>query len=161
MSLYSIDISAFGVYHLTATVERLFNHSTNKEKTMSEISVTSQCCCETPDSEKVQQTKNFLPSDTLLYDCADFFKMFADSTRMKILWTLDRGEICVCDIAEVLGMTKSAVSHQLNTLRREKLVKCRKSGKNILYSLDDDHVKDILEKGMDHVLEITGGVHEQ
>lgn len=137
----------------------MFNRSTDKEKSMSETPITSQCCCEQPNSETVEQTKSFLPSDTTLYDCADFFKMFADSTRMKILWTLDRGEICVCDIAEVLGMTKSAVSHQLNTLRREKLVKCRKSGKNILYSLDDDHVKDILEKGMEHVLETTGGNH--
>ena len=72
---------------------------------------------------------------------------------MKILWSLDAGELCVCDIADILGMTTSAVSHQLNILRREKLVKYRKSGKNAFYSLDDDHVRDILEKGLEHILE--------
>ena len=84
---------------------------------------------------------------------AVFFKIFGDSTRIKILWALDRAEMCVCDLAVLLNMTKSAVSHQLKTLRQEKLVKYRKEGKIVYYSLEDDHVKVILEVGLEHIAE--------
>ena len=83
----------------------------------------------------------------------DFFKMFADPTRAKILWALDQSELCVCDLGEVLGMSKSAVSHQLGTLRKAHLVKFRREGKNVFYSLKDEHVKSILEVGMEHIQE--------
>ncbi len=111
------------------------------------------CEEESHNSEAVARVKAALPPETTLYDVADFFKVFSDSTRMKILFSLDCGEMCVCDIAEVVGMTKSAVSHQLKTLRQEKLVTYRKEGKNVFYSLDDDHVKDIIEKGLEHIME--------
>ncbi|HHU74808.1 MAG TPA: helix-turn-helix transcriptional regulator, partial [Clostridiales bacterium] len=86
-----------------------------------------------------------------LYDLADFFKVFGDSTRIKILWALDREDMCVCDLAVLLGMTKSAISHQLKTLRQARLVKYRKKGKVVIYSLADDHVKNILEVGFEHI----------
>jgi ArsR family transcriptional regulator len=88
-----------------------------------------------------------------LYELADFFKVFGDSSRIKLLWALDRNELCVCDLASLLLMTKSAVSHQLRLLREAKLVKYRKDGKNVFYSLDDDHIRDILEKGTEHIKE--------
>jgi ArsR family transcriptional regulator len=94
-----------------------------------------------------------MPKEEQLYDLADFFKVFGDSTRIKILWALDREEMCVCDLAVLLGMTKSAISHQLKTLRREKLVKYRRDGKNAFYSLLDEHVKNILEIGLEHLEE--------
>ncbi len=111
------------------------------------------CEQESHNSEAIARARAALPDETLLYDVSDFFKVFSDSTRMKILFSLDLGEMCVCDIAEVVGMTKSAVSHQLKTLRQEKLVTYRKEGKNVFYSLDDDHVKDIIEKGLEHITE--------
>ena len=94
-----------------------------------------------------------MPNDVLIKALADFFKMFADPTRGKILWALDQSELCVCDLGEVLGMSKSAVSHQLGTLRKAHLVKFRREGKNVFYSLKDEHVKSILEVGMEHIQE--------
>jgi DNA-binding transcriptional ArsR family regulator len=94
-----------------------------------------------------------MPEDALLYDLADFFKMFGDSTRIKILWALDSGELCVGHLASFLGMSESAISHQLKSLRQANLVKYRREGKNIYYFLSDDHVKDILEKGYEHITE--------
>ena len=88
-----------------------------------------------------------------LYDLADLFKIFGDSTRLGILYTLVDGERCVCEIAERLGMTLSAISHQLRILKQARLVKTRREGKNIYYSLDDDHVSGILSAGMAHILE--------
>jgi len=92
--------------------------------------------------------------EDILFDVSDFFKILGDSTRAKIMWALDKSEMCVCDLAVLLGMTKSAISHQLKTLREANLVKNRKDGKMVIYSLDDDHVKDIFEKALNHVLEI-------
>ena len=88
-----------------------------------------------------------------LYDLAELFKVFGDSTRIKILFALFESELCVCDIAETLNMTQSAVSHQLQILRTSKLVKSRREGKSMFYSLADDHVVTIIGQGMDHVLE--------
>lgn len=94
-----------------------------------------------------------LPEDGQLFSLADFFKAFADSTRIKILCALEKKEMCVCDIAELLGITVSAVSHQLRLLRDADLVRPRREGKTVFYSLADDHVKAIIDCGMEHILE--------
>ena len=94
-----------------------------------------------------------MPHEELLYDLAELFKVFGDSTRIKILYVLFESEMPVCDIAEMLNMTISAISHQLKILKQAKLVKYRKSGKNVIYSLADDHVRTMLGQGMDHITE--------
>ncbi|MBQ6525541.1 MAG: helix-turn-helix transcriptional regulator [Clostridia bacterium] len=93
-------------------------------------------------------------NENTLYDLADLFKVFGDSTRLRILCVLiDKGEICVADLAETLEMTQSAISHQLRTLKQNKLVKSRRDGKMVYYSLDDDHVRSIIETGREHIEE--------
>lgn len=109
------------------------------------------CDCEVIHSEVVEHVKSKMPEDSKLFDLADFFKVLGDSTRVRILWALEESEMCVCDLAVLLNMTKSAVSHQLRTLRQSKLVKFRKEGKNVFYSLDDQHVKSIVEMALEHV----------
>ncbi len=104
-------------------------------------------------TDKLEEVRRKLPSDDVLYDLADLFKMFGDSTRAKILSCLQHEDLCVGEIAEVLGMTVSAVSHQLRVLRGAKLVKGTKEGKEVKYSLDDDHVIKIMEYGLTHVNE--------
>ncbi len=94
-----------------------------------------------------------MPKEETLYDLSDFFKILGDSTRIGILFAIDREPMCVCDIAGVLGMTKSAVSHQLKALRQSNLVRYKKSGKNVYYTLADDHVRDIIEKALEHINE--------
>lgn len=94
-----------------------------------------------------------LPDSEILFDLADLFKVFGDSTRLRIMYTLSEGEANVQSIAETLGMEQSTVSHQLRILRDNKLARARRDGKQIFYSLDDDHVKKIIEMGLDHVLE--------
>lgn len=101
----------------------------------------------------VQKVDADLPNDETLSDLADFFRIFADSTRIKILYLLFEAEMCVCDIAHLLGMTQSAISHQLGTLKRSKLVKNRRDGKTVYYSLADAHVRTILGQGMEHLCE--------
>lgn len=111
------------------------------------------CDCETIHPGKVAEIKNKMPDENKLYDLSDFFKVLGDSTRVKIIWALDIGEICVCDLAALLGMTKSAISHQLRALKDANLIKSRREGKMVFYSLADDHVRDIYEKGMEHICE--------
>lgn len=94
-----------------------------------------------------------MPSDEKIFDLAELFKMFGDSTRMKILFVLFESEACTCDLAEVLKMTPSAISHQLKTLQRAKLVKNRRDGRTVYYSLADDHVRTMIEQGMEHIEE--------
>ena len=94
-----------------------------------------------------------LPDDEVLYDLAELFRMFGDSTRIKILYALFESELCVGDIAQALGMSQSAVSHQLRLLKASQLVKFRREGKAVFYSLDDDHVRSILALGMEHIEE--------
>ena len=94
-----------------------------------------------------------MPSDEKIFDLAELFKMFGDSTRMKILFVLFESEACTCDLAEVLKMTPSAISHQLKTLQRAKLVKNRIDGRTVYYSLADDHVRTMIEQGMEHIEE--------
>lgn len=94
-----------------------------------------------------------LPADEYLYELADLFKVFGDTTRIRILYALFEGELCVGDIAQLLGMSQSSVSHQLKILKDAKLVRFRRSGKSIFYALDDDHVRNIIDMGMQHVEE--------
>ena len=89
--------------------------------------------------------------ETELYDLAELFKVFGDSTRIRILFELFEAEVCVCDLAEARNMTQSAISHQLKILKQSKLVKSRREGKSIIYSLDDDHVRSIIAQGREHI----------
>ena len=114
---------------------------------------TPVCDCEVIHEEVVERIRKTLPKEEDFYDLADLYKMFSDSTRIRILWALSREEMCVCDIAVLLGMTKSAISHQLRALRLANLVKYDKRGKEVYYSLADSHVKDIFEKGFEHIHE--------
>ncbi len=109
------------------------------------------CGCAAHDEQAVQRVLESMPEEDLLYDLADFFKVLGDSTRVRILMALDRSELCVCDLAQVLGMTKSAVSHQLRALRQARLVRYRKEGKNVFYSPDDDHVRAVMEMALTHL----------
>ncbi len=111
------------------------------------------CDCDVIHADVVDSVKKKMPEEHELYDLSDFFKVFGDSTRVKIMWALDESEMCVCDIAVLLNMTKSAISHQLRSLKQANLVKYRKEGKIVFYSLADDHVKDIFEKGLEHIRE--------
>ena len=101
----------------------------------------------------VNQVNESMPDEEILYDLAELFKIFGDSTRIKILYVLFESEMCVCDIAQLLGMTQSAISHQLRALKQSKLVKYRREGKTVFYSLADGHVRTILAQGMEHVAE--------
>lgn len=103
--------------------------------------------------EVVDEVRLQMPLEDELMDVADLFKVFSDSTRVKIISALLKSEMCVCDIAALLGMTKSAISHQLRTLRQTRIVKNRKEGKVVYYSLDDAHIGNILEQGLDHIRE--------
>lgn len=101
----------------------------------------------------LKKVENFMPEEDRMYDLADFFKIFADSTRVKMLFVLMCSEMCVCDLAQVLNMTQSAISHQLRTLKQMNLVKNRRDGKTVLYSLADGHIKTILSQGLEHIEE--------
>lgn len=103
--------------------------------------------------ELVKRITGQMPPEEELYDLADFFKVFADTTRIKILYVLLCQEMCVCDIADTLGMTQSAISHQLRILKQMDLVKNRREGKTIFYSLSDSHIVSILSQGLDHINE--------
>ena len=111
------------------------------------------CECEEIHSDVIEKRREEMPSESTLYDLSDFFKILGDSTRVSILFAIDGEPMCVCDIANLLGMTKSAVSHQLKILRQSDLVTYRKSGKNVYYTLADDHVRDIIEKALEHIKE--------
>lgn len=111
------------------------------------------CECDEVHLLAVEERRQDMPSEEKLYELSDFFKIFADPTRMSILFAIDKGPLCVCDIAHLLGMTKSAVSHQLKILRQSSLVSYRRAGKNVFYSPADDHVRDIIEKALEHIEE--------
>jgi len=103
--------------------------------------------------EAAALVRDHLPRDEVLCDLAELFKIFGDSTRVKILYALLEAELCVCDIASLMEVTQSAVSHQLRVLKASKLVKFRREGKTVYYSLADGHVSRILSQGMEHILE--------
>ena len=109
------------------------------------------CDCDVIHEEVVSQVSKKMPPEEHFFDLADFFKVFGDSTRVRILWALNESEMCVCDIAVLLNMTKSAVSHQLRQLRSADLVRTRRDGKVIYYSLSDDHVREIFEMAVEHL----------
>lgn len=112
-------------------------------------------CCDTlyVHEELVHKVEGHIPDEEILKDLADFFKVFADATRIRILCVLLQSEMCVCDLAEVLGMTQSAISHQLRLLKQMKLVKNRREGKTVFYSLADGHIQTIINQGMEHISE--------
>lgn len=111
-------------------------------------------CCELGEHENVVEVLHkTVPKNEKIDQVADLFKMFADFTRVKILFHLSVSEMCVCHLAEALEMNQPAISNQLKVLKRANLVKCRKEGKNVYYSLADDHVRTILSQGMEHVNE--------
>ena len=103
--------------------------------------------------ETVDKVNSDMPDEELLYDLAELYKVFGDSTRIRILYVLFEAEMCVCDIAQVLSMTTSAISHQLKVLKQAHLVKYRREGKTVFYSLSDDHVRSILDQGLEHTSE--------
>ncbi len=105
--------------------------------------------------DTVEKVRKSMADDELIFDISELFRVMGDSTRAKILWALDESELCVCDIASLIGMTKSAVSHQLKVLKDNKLVRNRREGKVVYYSLADSHVKDIYEKAVEHINENT------
>ena len=112
---------------------------------------TDTCNCTVIHEEVVNEVKKSMPKEEKLYDLAELFKVFGDTTRIKILHALFEAEMCVCDIAALLEMNQSAISHQLRVLKQAGLVKFRKEGKVVYYSLDDDHVKNIFEQGFEHI----------
>ena len=109
------------------------------------------CDCNIIHEDVVKNTLNKMPEKELFQKLAEFFKMIGDPTRTKILFALDQNEMCVCDIANVLGMTKSSISHQLATLKQSGIVKYRKEGKEVYYTLDDEHVKQVFEIAIEHI----------
>ena len=113
-----------------------------------------ECCDAVEVHENLLKIVNeTMPEETELYDLAELFKVFGDSTRIRILFVLFEAEVCVCDLAQVLQMTQSAISHQLKILKQNKLVNSRREGKSIFYSLADDHVRTIIVQGCDHIEE--------
>ncbi len=111
------------------------------------------CSCQVIHEEIVNKVRLLMPEEEKLYDLAELFKVFGDTTRIKILCALFESEMCVCDISALLNMNQSAISHQLRVLKQARLVKYRKQGKVVYYSLDDDHVKQLFEVGLMHVNE--------
>lgn len=109
------------------------------------------CDCNVIHQDVVSDTLKHMGDEDLFNKLAEFFKIMGDTTRVKILFALDKNEMCVCDIANVLGMSKSSISHQLGTLRRSGIVKCRRDKKEVYYMLDDDHIKQLFEIGIEHI----------
>lgn len=117
---------------------------------MAENITPEQCCVH---SELIEQVTHEMPPDETLYDLAEFFKVFGDTTRIRILYALLESELCVGDLATLLGLSQTACSHQLRVLKNSKLVRFRREGKVVYYSLSDEHVRSIIEMGMEHVEE--------
>ena len=111
------------------------------------------CLCNVIHKEVIEEVREKLPKEEVIYKLADFFKVFGDTTRIKILYALFSNEMCVCDIAKLLNMTQSAISHQLRVLKQARLVKFRKEGKTVYYSLHDIHVSQIFDCGLHHIKE--------
>lgn len=117
------------------------------------IQPVERCDCEVIHEDTVKRVQEKMPLEENLYDLAELFKVFGDSTRIKILWALDEAEMCVCDIAVLLKMTQSAISHQLRLLKQADLVKSHREGKIVYYSLEDEHVRQIFDQGLIHISE--------
>ena len=148
-----IDILLLWYYN---TYEHLLKYSISNEggyNMASKIQPAERCDCDVIHEGTVNQVREKMPQEETLYDLAELFKVFGDSTRIKILWALDEAEMCVCDIAFLLNMTQSAISHQLRVLKQAELVKSRREGKIVFYSLEDEHVKQIFDQGLIHISE--------
>ena len=115
------------------------------------------CDCNMVHEAMVNDTLSKMPEDNIMNNVADFFKIMGDTTRCKLLFALMQNEMCVCDLANVLSMTKSSISHQLSKMKDVGLVKCRKCGKTVYYSLDDSHISEIFEVGLNHINHKIGG----
>ena len=125
---------------------------------MSEKETTiERCDCDVIHDDVVMKVREAMPEMETLYDLAELFKVFGDTTRVRILWALDSSEMCVCDIAYLLDMTQSAISHQLRVLKRAQLLRNRRDGKIVYYSLADDHVRTIFDQGFSHISEKEEG----
>ncbi|MBO7399106.1 MAG: helix-turn-helix transcriptional regulator [Clostridia bacterium] len=111
------------------------------------------CDSEVKNADLEQKVRDLMPSEESLFSLADFFRVFGDSTRIKILYALFESELCVCDIAGTLNMTVSAVSHQLKTLKQARLVSSKRNGKSVIYFLADDHVKTVIDQAVEHLNE--------
>lgn len=109
------------------------------------------CDCNVIHQESVNRAKEKMPTEEVFSKLAEFYKLIGDITRCKLLFAIDQQEMCVCDLANVLSMSKSSISHQLSTLRRSGIVKCRKDGKEVYYTLDDEHVCKVFEIGLEHI----------
>ena len=120
---------------------------------INKLQLIDRCDCDVIHEEVVNKVREKMPQEETFYDLSDLFKAIGDSTRIKILWALDENELCVCDIAYLLNMTQSAISHQLRVLKQAELVKSRREGKIVFYSLADEHVKQIFDQGLIHILE--------
>jgi len=111
------------------------------------------CNCNIIHNDVIKKVRENMPKDEVLNDVAEFFKVFGDSTRIKIICSLFKSEMCVCDLSALLGVSQSAVSHQLRTLKSARLVRYRREGKVVYYSLDDEHIKTIFDEGLNHITE--------
>lgn len=111
------------------------------------------CNCTIIHEDVIAEVKDKIPKEETLYDLAEFFKVFGDSTRIKIICVLFESEMCVCDLSALLGVSQSAISHQLRTLKAARLVRYRREGKVVYYSLDDEHIKHIFDEGLSHITE--------
>jgi len=120
---------------------------------INKLQLIDRCDCDVIHEEVVNKVREKMPQEETFYDLSDLFKAIGDSTRIKILWALDENELCVCDIAYLLNMTQSAISHQLRVLKQAELVKSRREGKIVFYSLADEHVKQIFDQGLIHISE--------
>lgn len=120
-------------------------------KKLNDVEVCDEACVH---QSKVSRIESLMPKEEELWDLAELFKTFGDTTRIRILYVLEVEETCVCDIAEILSMSQSAISHQLRLLKQMRLVRSRREGKVVYYSLADSHVKTIIEQGLEHILEI-------
>lgn len=137
----------YGFNYNMLRVEQTFNYI--KEVGMSKNEFI--CDCNIIHEKTVNETIKKMPEEDTFNKIAEFFKILGDTTRTKILFALDLNEMCVCDIANVLNMSKSSISHQLGTLRRMNIVKCRKEGKEVYYTLDDNHIKEVFEVALEHI----------
>ncbi|MGN0453799.1 MAG: ArsR/SmtB family transcription factor [Ruminococcus sp.] len=134
-----------------------------EEKNIASLDPSTESCDREKQSEKstfihahddlVEKVYDNMPDEEILYDLAELYKVFGDSTRIKILYVLLESEMCVYDIARLLNMTQSAISHQLKVLKQSKLVRYRREGKTVFYALSDDHVRTIIDQGMEHISE--------
>ena len=115
--------------------------------------VNEACSCNVIHGDIVEMVKNKLPEEEMLYDLAEFFKVFGDTTRIRILCALFESEMCVCDLSALLNISHSAISHQLRGLKSARIVKFRREGKVVYYSLDDEHIKHIFDEGLKHITE--------